>query len=386
MNRGSKNRGFRRTSNPAFRWLLAAGFGVGIAGTGMARAESTQDSITVSTAAVGQSKGLSSRGLIRNVGDGAFRRTLFTTGVERDGELIQTPEALDLRPVPQQLSRLSFGTVGQLSSGSTPRSRQGDAEVSLNEAVSGENSGVLSWLPTPAQQSAIVSQQIQSFVEAKNSQEIQLLPSFSDLRLALAAASVSGAGNPFQVIVGSHNLQPEMAGQPVTLQVSNTSSSPLHVAGLNFYMQVADGGPGFGSIFGPAIEAGDLTTGTLFAGNNNGTVISPDNTLHLAYWGVTTADGTVTLAANETRNIGTFIFDTRGVSAGSYDLELVWTWTDPDPTPTTFVAPGGAEPGIEIHSGQLVVVPEPWAVSLISSLALGGFVWVRRSRQNAARA
>jgi hypothetical protein len=50
------------------------------------------------------------------------------------------------------------------------------------------------------------------------------------------------------------------------------------------------------------------------------------------------------------------------------------------------VAPGGAEPGIEIHSGQLVVVPEPWAVSLVSSLALGGFVWVRRSRQNAARA
>ena len=97
-------------------------------------------------------------------------------------------------------------------------------------------------------------------------------------RLFLSAASASfvvadtggGVISPKQmpvIVVGSHTLLANTANQKIQIQVTGGQA----VQGTDFEVQVADGGPVVGgTIVGPKITNVDLTTGTIFAGNNDG--------------------------------------------------------------------------------------------------------------------
>ena len=68
--------------------------------------------------------------------------------------------------------------------------------------------------------------------------------------------------------VGDHLLQPNRPGQVIEILVEGGKP----VQGVEFFLQVADGGPEApgGAIDGPAITDVDVLTGTIFANNNDG--------------------------------------------------------------------------------------------------------------------
>src|SRR3989304_2976478 len=69
--------------------------------------------------------------------------------------------------------------------------------------------------------------------------------------------------------VGEHVLLPDQADQAIDIYVSGGDL----VQGVNLNIQVADGGPeAGGSINGPVIQDLRILEGTIFAGNNTGTL------------------------------------------------------------------------------------------------------------------
>lgn len=118
--------------------------------------------------------------------------------------------------------------------------------------------------------------------------------------------------------VGTHELFADTPGQTLEIYVSGGDA----VSGVNFNIQVADGGPETGgSIDGPVITGLDILTGTIFAASNSGSV-NPEALAGLDYpqWEsrtTLTAGGTVAASGL----LATVTLDTTGFSAGqSFDL------------------------------------------------------------------
>jgi len=76
------------------------------------------------------------------------------------------------------------------------------------------------------------------------------------------------------VAVGDHVLLPDMEDQQIQIFVTpDDPITPEFVQGLNFNIQVADGGPEVGGVVdGPVISDVDIITGTIFEANNLGQV------------------------------------------------------------------------------------------------------------------
>jgi len=124
-----------------------------------------------------------------------------------------------------------------------------------------------------------------------------------------------------QIVVGTHVLEPDTPGQMIPIYV--TGGWP--VQGLNFDIQVADGGPAAGgAISGPAITAVDLLTDTIFAADNTGMRLDveppagDDPVPQQTYRGTSTAVGTV--AADGLLAMVTI--DTTGFVRGAWSLTI----------------------------------------------------------------
>lgn len=131
--------------------------------------------------------------------------------------------------------------------------------------------------------------------------------------LGLAAGFLMGRADPV-IVVGTHRLAPDTAGQRVRVYVRGGSP----VQGLNLNAQVADGGAAAGGqVAGPSITAVDLTTGTIFAGNAVGPD-DPGSLPQLAMRTITTASGTVVADGL----LATLTLDTTGFTNGVYRLAL----------------------------------------------------------------
>ena len=153
--------------------------------------------------------------------------------------------------------------------------------------------------------------------------------------------------------LGAIDLNPNEANQEILIEV--TGGDP--VAGINFFLEVG------GGTSGPAITSVDLVNGTIFDGNtlgqsNNG----PVNTRQAAE-GTLTLSGTVT--ADNT--LARVVFDTTGITTGSFGLEL-----DTTIGTTTFLDSGGGAIATSLTSGTINIVPEPASMAVlgIGSLAL----------------
>jgi len=87
--------------------------------------------------------------------------------------------------------------------------------------------------------------------------------------MLLSMACVESAGAQPSITVGHWELEPDNAQQEIEIWVAGGQP----VEGLNFVIQVGDGGqPLGGSDEGPSIQDLDIFTGTIFANNNTGTV------------------------------------------------------------------------------------------------------------------
>ncbi len=163
--------------------------------------------------------------------------------------------------------------------------------------------------------------------------------------------------------VGTHQLQPNTAGQTIQLFVSGGDA----VAVVNFAAQIDGGGsavPGGGVDVGPVFTNLDLLTGTIFATNNDGhsgVNIYPQ----LALSSTITASGSV--AADGL--LATLTLDTTGVSSGDYAFLLSGTLNGD--TDFALIHP-------TITNGTIHVTPEPATMAL---LGLGSLVVLRTRRR-----
>ncbi len=189
---------------------------------------------------------------------------------------------------------------------------------------------------------------------------------FSLLLLALATQACPAA--PI-IIVGSHSLLPDLPEQVISITVSGGEL----VQGLDFRVQVADGGPHppiNGEIAGPHITAVDLVSETIFSGNHSGQV---DSLRSPQLWvqTVTTAPETAPndwVAADGL--LATITVDTTGFLEGTYDLVLSGTRDGS----TDF---GGIE--AQITDGSIRIVPEPHT-SLVFVIGWLGIWFASRHR------
>jgi len=188
--------------------------------------------------------------------------------------------------------------------------------------------------------------------------------------LALILCLSASHGRAALVInVGSVLLQPNAPDQLVVFSIRNTGVVGVDVAGISFFIQVADGGPEApgGSILGPHITGVDILTGTSFAANNVGQT-DAGSLPQLANWTTITSSGHVTLVGLSSITLASVTFDTTGFSdPQTWDLKLGGTLGGP----TLYFVEGGGEIVPTIFDGSIALVPEP------VNLALGVFggVW-----------
>jgi hypothetical protein len=123
--------------------------------------------------------------------------------------------------------------------------------------------------------------------------------------------------------IGHHLLEPDKAGQTIPIYVSGG----LPVQGLNFNIQVADGGPEVpgGSTDGPAIQHVDILTGTIFGDNNTGSADADgahaDAFPQVEWRSTTTRSGTVPAEGL----LAVVTIDTTGFDRGSWVLRISGT-------------------------------------------------------------
>ena len=156
------------------------------------------------------------------------------------------------------------------------------------------------------------------------------------------ALVVPAFGTPV-IVVGNHDLQPNLAGQTILIFVSGGDA----VQGINFNVQVGDGGVATGGTdTGPIIEDVDLLSG-IFAGNHTDQTDGPSPLL----WNSTTTTDSGSVDADGLLVVLTI--STVGLGPGeSATLSL---------TPANEYGGATDFAGIaaEITNGSITVIPEP---------------------------
>lgn len=139
---------------------------------------------------------------------------------------------------------------------------------------------------------------------------------FAGVAINITEGALIVESRPSRIVVGNHALLSNTAGQQIQLFVTGNDQ----VSGLNFNLQVADGGPGAGgSILGPVITGVDLVSqpGMIFYQNST-TVLNPGSAPRLAVRSFTTASGTVIAEGL----VAIVTFDTTGIAGGTYPLKM----------------------------------------------------------------
>jgi hypothetical protein len=161
----------------------------------------------------------------------------------------------------------------------------------------------------------------------------------------LLGCTMGSGARAAAVNAGTHFLAPNTPGQQVPILVTGSDA----VSGIDFFVQVGDGGATVGGDdTGPRITQVDLVSGTIFAGNNTGVFVDPAPLI----WGATTT--TVSGSVSADGVLGRLTIDTTGMFLGQFDLIL----NPPSIGPTAF-----ADPGISTNliNGSLVIgdLPPP---------------------------
>lgn len=191
----------------------------------------------------------------------------------------------------------------------------------------------------------------------------------------------SRAGAVPVLTAGDHVLAPNTPNQEVQVRISGGDQ----IEGINFYLQVGDGGRVFdeagelaldGSDTGPVITRLNLTDGTIFTGNNNGQEFGTwlYGLLGVSY--VTTQSGTV--AADGV--LARVTLDTTGMFSGTVPFSLRWQGLYGG---LDFPSDVPLYPPLVLVDGSLSIhAPEPGSVglALVGLVCVAGLVWRRRRR------
>ena len=169
------------------------------------------------------------------------------------------------------------------------------------------------------------------------------------------------------ITVGSHDLLPDKANQPVDINVTGGDLVP----GLDLFLQVGDGDAG------PQIQTVDVLTGTIFADNNTGeSLVAIGGSGSLPYWNAyaatTTSNGTVSADGL----LATVMIDTTGFTAGMWTLSV-----DFDYGGSHYASDFASDAPVTLVNGSINIVPEPGSLLLLFSAAIGLARWQWRRRR-----
>ena len=176
------------------------------------------------------------------------------------------------------------------------------------------------------------------------------------------------------ITVGDHLLQPNQANQSISILISGGDQ----VKGLNFYLQVGDGGPELANYDlpagtpGPKITSVDLKTGTIYQSVTDvASVLESIPQVATLSFPISTPGVSVTADGL----LATVVLDTTGFFSGTFPLLMNGVLNFPEidgPYTSDFE---GIVP--TIVNGSITIVPEPTGVSL---LLLTGALMARRVR------
>lgn len=187
------------------------------------------------------------------------------------------------------------------------------------------------------------------------------------LILAVGEAMAEGA----VILVGAHDLQPNMANQSVF--IDGSGSEP--VTGFNLFAQIGDGA---GGVAAPVFQAVDFSGGVWDAypfTPTGGPLIGAETRAEASVVFNSTGQ-----SVSPNGRIVRLLIDTTGIFGGTYDLKLSGTLAGID---SHYLGTEGAEIPIEITNGRLNVVPEPSSLMILLLSGLGtafGTSWARRRR------
>ena len=190
------------------------------------------------------------------------------------------------------------------------------------------------------------------------------------LLLVLGVASPCEAITGANVSLGHYYLQPNTPNQTIPIYVSGGAQ----VSGLNFNLQMGDGGPEVGGTPGPVFTSLDLTNNTIFQYDFSDPV-DTGSVPQLLTWYVLTQNAGDHVAADGL--LATATIDTTGYSDRTWSLDISDTLNGP-----TNFTDGGTIPATLID-GLITVVPEPSSIALFLA-GCGGLAvmsWRRGKRK-----
>lgn len=177
----------------------------------------------------------------------------------------------------------------------------------------------------------------------------------------VAGAMVLGATtSPGALLIAVEDaiLLPNLPGQEVRVWIDN-SGPTLEIGGLDFAIQLADGGPEAGGVVsGPVIQSVNLLGGTAFELHNlGGQFADVDNQPQRQFHSV--VGTTAKLASGTGQLLATVVLDTTGYLEGSWTLSLAGIWA----VETKLLDRTGLPFESDIRNGVIAVVPEhgAWA-------------------------
>jgi len=190
------------------------------------------------------------------------------------------------------------------------------------------------------------------------------------LTAALLVAATAARAD-LVVVLGNYQLQPNLAGQVVPIEV--IAQGGEQIQGTTFRVQIGDGFGG--DVPTPPSMTGDISgPGTIFETNNTG--ISDGSIPQFIDLGTTTIGTSVNVLSPGSNLWGFVTFDTTGVATGSWPLIMA----------ATIGGDSGLSPfligqGLSIQDGSVTIVPEPSSV-VLGLFAVAGFgaVAIRRRR------
>jgi hypothetical protein len=188
------------------------------------------------------------------------------------------------------------------------------------------------------------------------------------LSFAILICLAQAAQAALSITVGTHNLLPNTAGQPIDINITALGGEQMQ--GVNFRAQLGDGGPNAGGVdITPAMFGDLIGPGTIFETNNNGVNDGSAYPSHLDY-GTTTQAGFQVLSPGDNLLI-TILVDTTGFTTGTWSLHLTDTATGDTNTA------GGED--LLIENGS-IIIPEPSSI-VLGLIGLVGLVAYGRRRK-----